>query len=159
MNSKQSIYARIKKIGQIPQHAPRLGRCWLWTGFFQQKGYGVVSFESQYMLVHRLVYRFEIGPIEGVQILHKCDNPACCRPSHLFSGNASENMQDMWNKNRHIRPIGMRNNHAKLTDAQVLEIRGRWERRESTQVALAKEFKVHKQSINNIITRVTWKFI
>lgn len=159
MNTKSDIYKRINKDGPIPKHIPKLGKCWEWIGNRQNLGYGIVSFEGRFMLVHRLLYEFEVGPIEKVQILHKCDNPACCRPAHLFSGSASDNMHDMWNKNRHIRPIGRRNNHAILTEEQVLKIRSEYVPGKTRQVDLAKKYSVTQGNVSAILRRETWTFI
>lgn len=153
------ILTKINKDGPIPKHAPQLGKCWMWEGAKQGDGYGTASMDNMRILVHRLTFALYVGPINGLQILHKCDNPSCCRPGHLFAGTASSNMQDMWNKNRHARPVGRKNNHAKLTDADVIEIRSRYAQSGVMQEDLAKEFGVSQSSIGNVVLRKTWKFI
>jgi predicted XRE-type DNA-binding protein len=159
INTKETFFKRINKHGPIPQHAPKLGKCWVWTGCKQSDGYGTVRFNLKNMVAHRLAYMLCVGSIDGTQILHKCDNPACCRPSHLFPGTHSDNMQDMWNKNRHTRPIGRRNNHAKLKESQVLEIRDRFSKGKISQTKLAKEFGITQANASAIIRGQTWKFI
>jgi len=160
MNTPEKIISQINQNGEIPKHRTDLGRCWAWTGGTQSDGYGVVSIHSKVVLVHRFIYELLVGKIKrGVQVLHHCDNVICCRPSHLFTGNASVNMQDMWNKNRHLRPIGRRNNHAKLKESQVLEIRARYALGGIKQADLAKEFGVSQANIGVIIRRETWFFI
>src|SRR6185436_2648402 len=59
---------------------------------------------------HRLAFLMAVGPIPGsLWVLHRCDNRPCINPDHLFLGTASDNMQDMISKGRHIKPTGARN--------------------------------------------------
>ncbi len=133
------------------------GACLLWTGSVNDDGYGQSSLRSKSMLCHRIAWTLWNGTIpEGRQVLHSCDTPACCNVAHLFLGDHSTNMRDMWNKDRHSRPTGAKNNHAKLTLAQVEEIRGKYARREAKQETLAAEYGVRQTSISNIVTGRTW---
>lgn len=97
--------------------------CWLWTGKSHIRNYGTVSWrgEKKY-LVHRLLYQFAHGNISGsrVHCLHRCDNPRCVNPAHIFLGDAAANHADMVAKGRHTRGELTRRN--KLTEKQVLEI-------------------------------------
>jgi hypothetical protein len=102
------------------------GDCWVWTASKQPAGYGkfVVTKGSSPVNAHRLSYELEVGPIpNGMQILHRCDNPSCVRPSHLFPGTQSDNMQDMRAKGRwQYKPrnqTGERNPNSILSDAEV----------------------------------------
>ncbi len=102
------------------------GDCWLWTASRQEAGYGrfVVTKGSSPVGAHRLSYELEVGPIpDGLQVLHRCDNPACVRPSHLFVGTQADNIEDMHAKGRwRYKPrdqSGERNPNAILSDAQV----------------------------------------
>lgn len=77
--------------------------CWLWKGSVNRKGYGQISTKrgSRPLQTHRLSYELHVGPIpEGKMVLHKCDNPRCVRPDHLFLGTAKENTADMMQKER-----------------------------------------------------------
>ncbi len=99
--------------------------CWPWTGAPNANGYGVVHIYGRggwNEMAHRLVYRARVGPIPpGHGVLHRCDNPPCCNPAHLFTGTQAVNIADAVEKGRIA--IGERHSQAKLTDEQVLWIR------------------------------------
>lgn len=76
--------------------------CWEWRGDLCSNNYGRFYFCGKRELAHRLSWRFQFGVIPpGMFVLHHCDNPRCIRPSHLFLGNNSDNMQDAVRKGRH----------------------------------------------------------
>lgn len=81
--------------------------CWIWTRGKYNHGYGSVVWRfkpngrGQMIAASRAAWMVTHGPIpEGMQVLHKCDVPACCNPTHLFLGTHSDNMRDMRNKVR-----------------------------------------------------------
>src|SRR6266568_2829528 len=87
----------------------RSGECWLWLGGRDRHGYGLCYLgggrkHSRNGFAHRIAYRMEHGEIpEGLDVCHHCDNPPCCRPSHLFAGDALANMRDAAAKGRTAR--------------------------------------------------------
>ena len=78
------------------------GPCWLWDGGKTGQGYGRFSFRERLWLPHRLLMTLIHGEsaVDGMDILHACDEPRCCRPSHLSIGTRSENMKDCVRKGR-----------------------------------------------------------
>lgn len=79
--------------------------CWNWIAA-KSKGYGVFVFQGKRCLTHRLIYSIAHHDPGANFVLHRCDNPACCNPNHLFEGDQFANMQDMaakgrWQKNHH----------------------------------------------------------
>jgi len=81
------------------------GGCWLYTGFRKWDGYGWLNRhrdgKDHYMTAHRYSWILAHGPVpNGLHVLHRCDNPPCCNPSHLFLGTHQENMADRVAKGR-----------------------------------------------------------
>lgn len=75
--------------------------CWLWTGAKVPDGYGTMSYEGVVRKTHRLSWLFVYGQVPlGMSVLHRCDNPPCVRPDHLFLGTQSDNMRDCASKGR-----------------------------------------------------------
>lgn len=76
--------------------------CWPWMGARQGQGYGTVMFDRHHMLAHRVAYMLTYGDIlPTLYVCHKCDNPICCNPIHLFIGTPQDNALDMVRKGRH----------------------------------------------------------
>jgi hypothetical protein len=81
--------------------------CWEWQAGISSRGYGAFSIRSVNYGAHRISYELYVGPIpEGMFVCHKCDNPKCVNPEHLFLGTPDDNMQDKMQKGRHILPLG-----------------------------------------------------
>lgn len=79
--------------------------CWIWLAG-KRNGYGRFMVNQTLKSAHRLSYEYYIGPIEGeLLVCHKCDNPSCVNPKHLFLGTLSDNMQDCIKKKRYKNPI------------------------------------------------------
>lgn len=132
--------------------------CWEWIGHRDPNGYGRLNIDGVPQLAHRLAYQVEFGSIPADKdVLHKCDNPPCCRPSHLFLGVHIDNMNDMYAKGRGKKRglKGVEHNLAKLDEAAVRAIRA------STEVArvLAARYGVSTTQISDVRNRKSWKHI
>ncbi len=102
--------------------------CWNWVGAHDLKGYGQVKIRRLHktvLLAHRISYQHYIGDIsKNMYICHKCDNPQCVNPEHLFVGTHQDNMDDMISKGRYKHPNvkGTKNPKSKLTEQDVYQI-------------------------------------
>ncbi len=85
---------------RITHHKAR--GCWIWTAAKYPNGYGIFMVQKgTFENAHRTAWRLSFGPIpEGLQVLHRCDNRECVRPTHLFLGTQADNMRDMHGKKR-----------------------------------------------------------
>lgn len=127
---------------------PQTSGCWRWTGWLRN-GYGVIQVRRKRLIAHRVSWEVHRGPIPaGLCVLHRCDNPACVNPEHLFLGTQADNNHDMATKGRAKPPSGERHFRAKLTDAQVLEIA----RQPATETApaVASRYGVNAETIRRI---------
>jgi hypothetical protein len=109
-----------------------------------------------------VAYKLTNGPIpEGLGILHKCDNPSCCNPAHLFAGTHAENMADMFAKGRRDNSTfrGSKNSLAKLNEAQVVAIREEYAKGSVTYKQLAIKYGVSISTIATVIYRTAWKHV
>lgn len=133
--------------------------CWEWTGGRHAKGYGCFRIGQKYFRSSRISWQLHTGvPPGAFGVLHKCDNPACCNPAHLFLGTQADNVKDMTAKGRRVDHLGEKHGRAKLDDSTVLEIRARLERNERTS-DLALCFGVSDSTISGIKTGSTWRHL
>jgi hypothetical protein len=96
--------------------------CWNWTSPSQVGGYGSFYYENRLRRATHISLGLAGRPLtKGLLALHKCDNPACVNPDHIFEGTLSDNMQDCLRKKRFL--IGSRSPHATLNEAQVANMR------------------------------------
>lgn len=164
-------YRRSTEIAFWP-HVQKTDNCWLWTGRKDGKGYGQLKVRGRRTGAHRVSWEIHNGPIpEGLHCLHKCDNPPCVNPEHLFIGTQDDNLKDMIRKGRSAK--GQRNGmlkhpdrqargeqlpQAKLRAEQVLLIREQAAKGKS-DAELAKQFNVNRAAITYIRLGRTWKHI
>lgn len=80
--------------------------CWEWCASTNRRGYGRFMLAGKSRGAHRVAYFLSHGDLSKKFVLHRCDNPPCCNPAHLFLGTAQDNMDDMMKKGRH-RPVAL----------------------------------------------------
>lgn len=134
--------------------------CWEWVACLVA-GYGLFGGDQKVEMAHRVSWKLHYGLIpNGLCVLHRCDNPPCVNPVHLFLGTHADNMRDRDQKGRGKVPDqkGEANSGAKLTAEDVREIRRRIGNGEKQQ-ALADEFDVVQPSISHIIHGRTWRHV
>lgn len=146
-------------IGERTERAPN--GCLLWTRSLC-KGYGQMWVEGKRYYAHRLAWFAHTGELlePATQILHDCDNPPCCEPSHLFTGTPATNMADMRAKERHRHGVaaGSANTNAKLTEDDVREIRRRKATGEIAK-SIARDFAVRPNTVHRICRREAWAHV
>jgi hypothetical protein len=161
--------------------------CWRWTGHCRRtNGYGTIRISEQSKLAHRVSWEMANGPIpDGTFVCHRCDNPPCVNPAHLFLGTVADNAADMVAKGRqakgddagprkHIasRPRGDRHPYrlrpelvkrgerhgmARLTEVAVRDIRARYP--QVSAASLAAEHGVRANAVWKIATRRAWAHV
>lgn len=128
--------------------------CFEWQMHRVTYGYGGISVNGKARLAHRVSFEVFRGPIpNGMYVCHKCDNPPCINPSHLFVGTQLDNMRDAAEKNR-VRH-GDKNGRAKLTGANVIEVCRRYSDGEMVD-AIASWFGVSRSAIYDIVNGKKW---
>lgn len=90
--------------------------CWIWRGATNSRGYGVIQLNKKAQYAHRVVLELVGTPVStGLIVCHRCDNPPCVRPDHLFIGTVQDNSDDMKAKGRQAHPVWHAERAAKLS--------------------------------------------
>ena len=135
--------------------------CWVWKRKTGKRGYGQTSVyqnrKSRTALAHRVAWQLTYGEIpEGMHVCHRCDNPSCVNPSHLFLGSPFVNVHDMITKGRRVLVRGESSPNSKLTIDQVRWIRANSDR---STGELARQLAISRQSVRDVIAGRTWKHV
>jgi len=132
--------------------------CLIWKGAKTRYGYGTKNHNGRIVGAHRVAWKWAHGkmPPRHLMVLHKCDNPPCVHPEHLYLGTQNDNMSDAVVKGRISR--GSKHSISKLTEEQVIAIRkerkaGLWFR------TIAERYGVCEASIRKIVARESWKHV
>lgn len=140
--------------------------CWMWKASKNKKGYGnfyvsIGNSKDKHILAHRMAYILwnHLNEIpDGLQVLHRCDNPSCCNPAHLFLGTNQDNMNDMMQKGRRGDKSGEHNSQAKLTSEDVFLMRN-MRKMGMTYEKIAIEFGLHLSTVADICNGKSWKHL
>lgn len=135
--------------------------CWDWSGGRIGRGYGALQGEDRRVkTAHRVSWEIHRGPIpDGMNVLHRCDNPPCSNPDHLFLGSQRENVIDMVQKGRHGVPRGIASPAARVTDDIVRDMRRRYSPGRVTFRHLAEEYGVSISCVQEIVHRRRWTHV
>lgn len=171
------FWKKVDKAGPVPAHCPELGPCWVWTAArFKTGGYGAFGIGTtetakSVARAHRVSWLISNGLLlDGECVLHRCDNPACVRPAHLFIGDRAVNNDDMRRKNRHShgKQHGARiaanqirgSDHvaAKITEATVREIKSLRAAGRS-QSSIARAVGIDTSQVSRIVRGLAWAHV
>lgn len=132
--------------------------CLIWP-FATTSGYGRVRVPGteHKALVHRVAFAIAYGHEPVPCALHKCDNPPCFNPRHLFEGTKVDNSDDKVQKRRHV--FGETVPRARLTEADVRSIRAMHAAGGLSNREIAEHFGVGESCVQKIVTRFTWKHV
>lgn len=133
-----------------------MNACWPWMhGTNRRGGYGRTAKGGRNILTHRIVWqhtRRRTIPA-GKRVLHRCDNPPCCNPRHLFLGTQRQNVADMIRKGRHRAPVSERARTAIFTPAQACAIF----LDQRPHVEIGRAIGVNAATVSHIKARRTWR--
>jgi hypothetical protein len=151
-NTPENFWAQVQ---------PADSGCHEWQGKREKSGYGRVSWHGKKRLAHRVAMYLR-GLLEDLDskacVLHRCDNPRCCNPEHLFFGTHSDNTRDAVAKGRQFMPNnrGERSGLSKLTNAQASEVRRLYAAGGLSQYKLAAQFGVTQMAVSRITRGITY---
>ena len=133
-----------------------VSNCWVWRAGKDGVGYGLFRYNGISKRTHRVIYEMAVGPIlNKLLVLHRCDNPSCVNPWHLFLGTYDDNAADAALKGRARRAIGAFNGNVRLTEDEVFQIRS--DKRKQDKIA--KEYGIAQTTVSAIKRRVNWKHL
>jgi len=175
MISMEIPYPPSETIHAFLHKLEKQGNCWIWIASKRNKGYGAIAWKDKdsgktiQERAHRLSYRLFVGlNPSNLFVLHKCDNPACCNPDHLFLGTKADNNRDMVEKGRHIPggthcgesgkwKRGKAHHNAKVDENIVRKIRKDKEKMSYSQ--LKDKYGLSTTCLFKIVHKKTWKFV
>lgn len=142
------------------EHVVKSDGCWEWNGGKAVHGYGSIHDDNGHQLrSNQASWILHHGPIpEGLWILHKCDNPPCVRPDHLYLGTHQDNMRDLIlrGKGKGAAMVGSKNVHAKLREKDIPMIY-KLNELGISYTAIGRMFRVKRNAIKSIIIGKSWK--
>lgn len=154
--------------------------CWEWTAGKNPKGYGIFFDGKRNLPSHRWLYMqvTRINLPSDIFVCHRCDNPGCVNPYHMFAGTSSDNSKDAAAKGRNAMQrhpersslprhrktqVGAMNLQAKLTDKQIIEIRELYwvtkNPRHSNSIELATKYGVTRSTIWKAVNGKQWSHV
>lgn len=133
--------------------------CWEWHGYRRPSGHGVfAASRGRRVSAHAFALELSTGvpTPAGMEACHRCDNPPCVNPRHIYYGTRQQNIDDAWARSRCA--VGQDRPAAKLRDEQVVEIRERYAAGESAK-DLASEFSIAVVTLRHIVLGLKWKHL
>ena len=156
-NTPTDFWALVDRFAPDTHNQP-LGACWIWLGARDDDGYGRFSFGKEDR-AHRVAFTLEsTAPPGDLFVCHRCDNPSCVRPEHLFLGSHQDNMADMAAKHRSRQPLRHTYSAGKLNRELVLQIRSRAGSHEPKR-AIARALNVDEATVRRVLRGECWAHV
>lgn len=147
---REHFYSFVKPAGR--------NDCWQFQGYIEGTGYGRLKVAGKRRMAHRVSFEIHHGNITpGMMICHRCDNPSCVNPNHLFQGSSRDNKLDCTSKRRHA--FGSKSPNAVLTEEQVREIRGDHKAGKISYREAARKYGVSFGLIGHILRGRAWNYL
>jgi hypothetical protein len=160
---KERIWSKVPDLAYLTDED-----CWIFNGYITNE-YGKVFFNGRSRSITRVVYwiykdlcqsDLMLRRSQHLVVCHKCDNPLCLNPSHLFLGTVLDNVRDKISKGRAVNVKGeSHGRNTTLTEAQVRAIKAEYTGKRGEQRALARKYGTHFGHINAILLGKTWKHV
>ena len=148
--NKKAAYRRFHA-----SYEKRPSGCWEWTAADRGNGYGCINVDGKLVSAHRYSWRLKHGEWPTRFVCHKCDNPSCVNPGHLFEGAPLENARDMHAKGRANPPNGAAHHSTRLDDEKVRQIRASTK----TLKEIGAEFGIDQSAVWKIKNRQRWRHV
>jgi hypothetical protein len=149
-----------KDIKRFWKKVNKTDSCWNWSNCIIGHGYGGFKINRKIIRAHRFSWLLYFGEIPiRMLVCHKCDNPKCVNPEHLFLGTNKDNTNDMIQKGRGNKAKGEKQGFSKLTEEQVINIRKEYIEGNISYSKLSKKYNVVFGTIAAVLTNKTWKHI
>lgn len=130
--------------------------CWEWQGAKSIQGYGQIEFENKTWRTHRLMAHIKVADVLDTSIVcHRCDNPCCINPEHIWVGTQKQNVDDRDKKGRRNQARGARQGSAKLTEELVKQIRLDPRRHQ----IIAADYGITRAHVGNLKANRAWKHV
>ena len=157
-NDENNLWKKVDKKTEL--------ECWPWLGQITEKGYGRVRFKGGRYYAHRVIFwlknptQIELSAPKVDRdtsgfLLHKCDNPICCNPAHLFVGSQLDNIRDRDSKNRHADFRGDKNPNSKFTKEQISQMKQEYANGKTAKF-LAQEQGVSYSCMKRLLRGITY---
>lgn len=130
------------------------GSCWIWTGCKTGFGTGQIRIIGKSFYAPRVSYLLAYGdiPPDKPCMCHRCDNPSCVKPAHLFAGTQADNLKDAWSKGRMLK--GERHHWSRISDRQIGEMKAAYRFGIFSQKQLANILGVGQPYVSRLISNL-----